>query len=228
MANGSSENLTQLNAWMRRIDLVTALVGPLFVSLIALAASYPFATAFLLGFSLLSMVFEFVWIGIVFRRYPMLALEEEDRLAALAKTKLETDALNSKLPRSTRIANAIRRIGPAIRQERLDWIEFIHHPIFFSSLSISLLYLTVLSFDGTLLAFLLSHDWSEALLAGLRGLQVVSLVRSCVGFSLISNFADNGIARNGRYADYGEAGRIDADWDSFDRVRTVISSYCGR
>ena len=176
MANGDSATLTKLNAWMRRIDLVTALVGPLFVSLIALAASYQFAAAFLLGFSLLSMAFEFFWTGIVFRRCPMLALEEEDRLVALAKTKLEMDALDKTLSRSTRAANAIRRIGPAIRQERLDWIEFVNHPIFPSSLSISLLYLTVLSFDGTLLAYLISHDWSEALLAGLRGLQVVSTI----------------------------------------------------
>lgn len=174
MANGDSTNLTKLNAWMRRIDLVTALVGPLFVSLIALAASYQFAAAFLLGLSLLSLVFEFLWIEIVFRRCPMLALEEEDRLATLAKEQLEKDAVDRTLSRSTRAANALRRIGPAIRQERLDWIEFVHHPIFPSSLSISLLYLTVLSFDGTLLAFLISHDWSEALLAGLRGLQVVS------------------------------------------------------
>lgn len=56
----------------------------------------------------------------------------------------------------------------------MDWREFAEYPIFLSSLAISWLYLTVLSFDGTMLSYLKSHAYSDPFLAGMRGLNVVA------------------------------------------------------
>ena len=61
-----------------------------------------------------------------------------------------------------------------IKEAILDWREFAQYPIFLSSLAISWLYLTVLSFDGTMLSYLKSHAYSDPFLAGMRGLNVVA------------------------------------------------------
>lgn len=67
IAQGSSKKLTRLNTfvpdpftfrfsltrrwrYLRRIDLITKLVAPLFVSLLTTVVSYPFSVAFMLGF----------------------------------------------------------------------------------------------------------------------------------------------------------------------------------
>jgi iron-regulated transporter 1 len=55
-----------------------------------------------------------------------------------------------------------------------DWHDFITSPVFPSSLAISLLFFTVLSFDGVLLSYLLTHNWSNAFLSGMRGLSVIA------------------------------------------------------
>jgi len=60
IANGNSEHLTALNTYLRRIDLLSKLLAPLFVSMLTTAASYPFSVAFLLGLGIVSMVFEFL------------------------------------------------------------------------------------------------------------------------------------------------------------------------
>jgi len=45
---------------LRRIDLLSKLLAPLFVSLLTTAASYTFAAAFLLGLAVGASVFEWV------------------------------------------------------------------------------------------------------------------------------------------------------------------------
>ena len=65
---------------------------------------------------------------------------------------------------------ALARIKEAI----LDWREFAQYPIFLSSVAISWLYLTVLSFDGTMLSYFKAHAYSDPFLAGMRGLTVIT------------------------------------------------------
>lgn len=60
IAKGDGATLTRLNTYLRRVDLLSKLLAPLFVSLLTTAASYTFACAFLLGFAAGSMVFEFI------------------------------------------------------------------------------------------------------------------------------------------------------------------------
>lgn len=134
-------------------------MGPLFVSLLATAASSIFATAFLLGFSLFTMIFEFWWIQIVYKISPSLKLEEDLRYSKMVESPVSKKFSLNPLP--------------SLRQLQVDYVDFVQSPVFLSSLAISLLYLTVLSFDGTLLAYLISHGWSAAVLAGIRGANVV-------------------------------------------------------
>ncbi|GAA6025360.1 hypothetical protein JCM11491_002746 [Sporobolomyces phaffii] len=174
IARGDGAVLTKLNTYLRRIDLLSKLVAPLFVSLLTTAASYTFAAAFLLGFALVSLCFEFLWIRIVYSRLPILAENSkscgEDRPTGAPSTENATRSRSL----GTRVIRIRERFTLRISSELKDWLVFIRSPVFFSCLSISLLYLTVLSFDGSMLAYLKAHDYSDGFVAGMRGVGVIT------------------------------------------------------
>lgn len=59
IAEGHDEALTTMNTVLRRIDLLSKLLAPLFVSLLTTTASYTFSVAFFLAFGIVTMIFEF-------------------------------------------------------------------------------------------------------------------------------------------------------------------------
>lgn len=155
--------LTTLNAYMRRIDLLTKLLAPLFTSLLTTAASYTFATAFLMGFAGGTLVFEIFWIQVVYRCFP--SLLETDRQPASSAEEVIAPASSP--------TGMLRLKSKAFSTFR-DWKEFSQMPVFASSISISLLYLTVLSFDGTMLSWLKTKQFSDPFIAGQRAICVVT------------------------------------------------------
>ncbi|GAA5835722.1 hypothetical protein JCM11251_007408 [Rhodosporidiobolus azoricus] len=184
IAKGDGAILTHLNTWLRRIDLVSKLLAPLFVSLLTTAASYVFAAAFLLAFAAGTMVFEFIWINSVYRRFPMLhppieplhPVETAATDASPESIALETPEEHPSPAQEWKayFSRLARLAYTRLRAEGRDWIAFVTAPVFFSSLAISLLYLTVLSFEGSMLAYLKSHAYDDAYVAGMRGVGVVS------------------------------------------------------
>ncbi|KAK4703100.1 solute carrier family 40 (iron-regulated transporter), member 1, partial [Phenoliferia sp. Uapishka_3] len=113
-------------------------------------------------------------INVVYRRLPILAIEEQGRLADIAIIRATAAKSKSHSNGVDMITVNIKKIGPILRRTVSDWREFITSPIFPSSLAISLLYLTVLSFDGTMISWLRSHQFSDAFVAGMRGVCVVT------------------------------------------------------
>ena len=151
IADGDSAALTMLNAAVRRIDLLCALLAPLFVALLTSTAGYVFTAIFLPCFDAGGCLFELICalrpsdcadgsgISMVWRAAPV-----------LARTDHQAPKATERIP----VAQRIARYG---RQQALDWSAFVRMRVFLTALSISALYLTVLSFDGTMLAFLKSH-----------------------------------------------------------------------
>jgi iron-regulated transporter 1 len=142
IAAGSSRKLGKTNTYLRQINLLCKLLAPLFVSFLTVKYDSrddkpSFSIAVLAGISALTMVFELYWIQIVYHRFPTLAAEQlrkdNERRAPPVPSVAE--------PGSTPL--------PSTFVERLlslkDWREFVRLPVFLSSVSISLLYLTVLS-----------------------------------------------------------------------------------
>lgn len=155
--------LTTLNAYMRRIDLLTKLLAPLFTSLLTTAASYTFATAFLMGFAGVTFLFEIFWIQVVYKSFP--SLLETDRGVSTDVQDANTSPSLSTEPTSIKY-----KAFSTLR----DWMEFSKMPVFASSVSRSLLYLTVLSFDGTMLPWLKTKQFSDPFIAGQRAICVVT------------------------------------------------------
>lgn len=80
----------------------------------------------------------------------------------------------------------------------MDWVEFIKHPIFLSSSSISFLYLTVLSFDGTMLSYLKAQMYSDPFLAGIRAINVVAGLAGTLAMPLMERKL--GLVRAGNWS----------------------------
>ena len=119
--------MVAMNATMRRIDLFCKLSGPLFVSLLTIPSS-SFAALFLAASNLLSFPFEYYFILIVHKRFP---------------------ALGTKPPRPTQTSlPLIRRILQWPQRTLSSWKIYYRSPLFSASLSLCILYFTVLSFGG--------------------------------------------------------------------------------
>ncbi|BGP38845.1 hypothetical protein JCM10449v2_002783 [Rhodotorula kratochvilovae] len=206
IAQGDSAKLTRLNTYLRRIDLLSKLLAPLFVSLLTTAASYTFASALLLGLAVGATVFEFAWINLVYRRFPMLA---ESSSTALPPPTVDEPVERPPIDRPSWTASLRAKVQQLPGRFRLrivaegrDWLAFVRAPVFFSSLAISLLYLTVLSFEGSMLAYLKSHSYDDAFVAGMRGIGVVTGLMGTMVMPLLEKRI--GLVRAGTWSIFSE------------------------
>ncbi|KAJ6582249.1 Ferroporti-1 [Mycena capillaripes] len=163
---GSSLRLAKINTYLRQINLLCKLLAPLFVSFLTVTydnGDHPSVSiSVLLGISVLTMAFELYWIQIVYDRFPVLAAEQlrnDNERSASQIPPSESPSCTDLLQRTLNLK---------------DWQEFVRLPVFLSSLSISFLYLTVLSFEGTMLGYLKTLDFRDDFLAEMRGLCVVT------------------------------------------------------
>ncbi|KAG8158100.1 hypothetical protein KVR01_011861 [Diaporthe batatas] len=150
----------KMNARMRRIDLFCKLMGPLTVSLVAIAST-EVAIWTTLGMNMASVVVEYVAIEQVYRRVSGLKRTSEvvapsGRRNSAASTQT-TGAYRGSRLRSVkpRVLHGIRGILPI---ESLPL--YFSHPAFLASFALSLLYFTVLSFSGQMITYLASVGYS--------------------------------------------------------------------
>lgn len=202
ISDGSSARLTRLNAIMRRIDLLSKLVSPLFVSALTSTMSYTLAAVVLLSVNAVTGIFELVFVGTVYRRFPSLAADEK---AAMARRQAAAEAANqpSLVSRGAWWNRITTSIAEDVRQQYRDWKLFVKLPIFLTSLCISLLYMSVLSFDPTFIAYLKSETlYSDAFIAGMRAVGVVTGLMGTFAMPLMENKI--GLVRTGSYSLFAE------------------------
>jgi len=145
----SSTKLAKLNTYLRQINLFCKLFAPLFISFLTVKLDYNgdegnhniVSVRILALVTLLSLFFELYWIGVVYKRFPELEADqqkkERERRNGSSLSNDEGELPISGCGRASNVLENLLHIS--------DWRELVHLPIFFSSLSISLLYLTVLS-----------------------------------------------------------------------------------
>lgn len=118
-----------------------------------------------MAFAGATLLFEIYWIQIVYISFPILRESDHGSTETIEEIQGE-----STVPIPTRRQSVISKAFSSFR----DWKEFSKMPIFASSVSISLLYLTVLSFDGTMLSWLKTKQFSDPFIAGQRAICVVT------------------------------------------------------
>lgn len=175
------DHLTELNTQMRRVDLVSKLVAPLFVSLLTLWG-YESAVAALLGLSLLTLASEQLWIGHVYKAFPALAYQSE---------------AGEREPETT-------TWGEWLEREARDWREFVSLPVFGSSVAIAAIYLTTLSYDGTFIAYVkAARGWDDGFVALMRALCVLTGLVGTVAMPVLERRL--GLERAGAWSLWFEA-----------------------
>lgn len=152
IAGPDEARLATMNAQMRRIDLFCKLAGPLAISFIDSGSTRAaiFATA---AMSVTSVVIEYLAIARVYH----------------AVSALRVPKSSSTRPLEQQHATMLS----SVRNKIYVLLSYIRHPAFLPSFALALLYLTVLSFSGQFITYLLAQGLSSATVAMLRGLAAV-------------------------------------------------------
>ena len=169
ISDGSDVRLTRLNLWMRRIDLGCKLVAPLFVGLLTTTGN-ALAVVVIGCIAIGGLGFELLWINIVWKRFPILATSRQHGQGQ--------EPVERAVPPSTsKLSFHLKLLKNWITILYHDWTMFIHSPVFPTSLAISLLYFTTLSFDGTMISWLKTNTYSDVLISAMRAIAV------CIGLA---------------------------------------------
>ncbi|CAN6674758.1 hypothetical protein TRVA0_064S00122 [Trichomonascus vanleenenianus] len=152
IAGSNKSILRKLNSQMRRIDLFCKLASPLIIALIA-GISTQMAILVSLGINAVSMVVEYVLIARVYQLIP--ALAESRMLSTYADSVTDNSSLASSIA---------KHIGSAVDNLRI----YASQNAFLPSLSLSILYLTVLSFGGQMVTYLLAAGYTSAIVGIVR------------------------------------------------------------
>ncbi|GAB7339085.1 hypothetical protein MBLNU457_5740t1 [Dothideomycetes sp. NU457] len=154
LAGKSEQYLQTMNSQMRRIDLFCKLVAPL---IIALIDGYSTKIAILITFSVavVSLPLEYVLISKVYYAVKELHVQPMTRHESLPSTPSSRTTISSSISRT--LFSAIS-----------DLRYYNTHAAFLPSISLSLLYLTVLSFNGQMINYLISLSYSSTSIGILR------------------------------------------------------------
>jgi iron-regulated transporter 1 len=147
-----------LNARMRRIDLICKLVGPLVISLVN-GASTIVAIWVTLGMNCGSVLVEYFAIATVFKKVPALRRTVPRDTEEGIELQSATAGFNP-LPVRKRLLKGLQPVGSRLVPLKSLPLYF-RHPAFLPSISLSLLYFTVLSFSGQMITFLLAVGYTS-------------------------------------------------------------------
>lgn len=139
-----------LNASMRRIDLVCKLIAPVCISLVD---SYSTRVAIwtVLGLNMASVLVEYLAIAQVYRSVPN--LKKADPLIVQTNS-----TQHDRTPQVQH--NLSWDVTSQLRNTLAPWQEFMKSRVFMASFALSLLYLTVLSFGATMVTYLLHSGFN--------------------------------------------------------------------
>lgn len=158
IANKDEEALRTLNAQMRRIDLLCKLFGPPFI---ALADGISTEVAILVNFAMnvASVIVEYFAIARVYYDVPGLQESKKKMTQATEGTVAESPRRNEGLDLS--FAHNWKHMKEVVAKSAVDFNRYFHHRAFLPSIAGALLYLTVLSFAGQMVTYLLSTGYTS-------------------------------------------------------------------
>ena len=162
-----------MNAQMRRIDLLCKLLGPLVIALVD-GFSTKLAIIVNLAMNCASVGVEYFAIARVYRDVPEL------RKAKVRERTADEAGPGSLQMSETRFVRHWRYIKTATSRSAADFGMYFRHPAFLPSMAGALLYLTVLSFAGQMVTYLLSVGYSAT--------QVGVAYTSSVAFEMLATW----------------------------------------
>ncbi|KAJ3106729.1 hypothetical protein HDU97_005655 [Phlyctochytrium planicorne] len=229
MAKGDGDVLMRLNLHLRRVDLFCKLVATLFVSFVATWLTIPGTTLGVAGWCLVSLPVELLLVSVVYRKIPALAVPRgspsesvganvvpDEGWETAGRTGAEEGEASGDSPRGYATMGtqaqgppdvdnnemAAKKHENALVRAMAAWKLFGKHPIHLASIAISLLYFTTITFGGVMVTYLLSLGYSAELLAGMKGLAVISGLMATVTLPKLSGAI--GLVRSGLWGIWSE------------------------
>lgn len=161
IAETSQCGLEVLNSQMRRIDLVCKLIGPLTIALVD-GVSTTIAIAVVAGMNTPSALTEYFAIAKIYYMLP--ALQARPDVSSSTNSVLYA---TSEVPITWQLGSLCMA---QVRSIYNTVSSYTHHPVFAPSMALCLLYLTVLSFSGQMVTYLMSVGFSSVQIGVLRTL----------------------------------------------------------
>ncbi|KAJ5890965.1 uncharacterized protein N7473_007193 [Penicillium subrubescens] len=161
VAGTDHAGLRTMNAQMRRIDLACKLLGPLFIALID-GISTETAIMVNFGMNVCSVVVEYYSIAKVYDEVP--ELQEAKKFPHMPR--------NEEPAQQGFFVRGWSAVCQGVRQALKDFDFYFRHRVFLPSFAGALLYLTVLSFSGQMVTWLLSTGYDSTQVAVTRTLAV--------------------------------------------------------
>ncbi|XDG07631.1 hypothetical protein ABKA04_007246 [Annulohypoxylon sp. FPYF3050] len=162
VAGEDQRALSVLNAQMRRIDLLCKLLGPLSIALID---GFSTKVAIIVNFAMniASVTVEYYAIARVYHEVP-----------ALQEPKQQVQDDESDIPEvSNRDGLSIRtRVLAILKRSKANFGLYFRHQAFLPSFACALLYLTVLSFSGQMVTYLLTTGYTSSQIGIARTISV--------------------------------------------------------
>uniref|UniRef100_W5N0P3 Solute carrier family 40 member n=1 Tax=Lepisosteus oculatus TaxID=7918 RepID=W5N0P3_LEPOC len=194
-------HLAGMNATMRRIDQVTNILAPLAVGQVMTLASNVVGCGFILGWNLVSLIVEFIFLSRVYRIVPALSLkptaEESQDPSLEEKTAKKQGAPpvpgGSELPEGScegsrergaaALPLCLQRLRGLIGTCRDGWRAYYRQPVFLTGMGLAFLYTTVLGFDCITTGYAYTQGISGSLLSLLMGVSAIAGLMGTVIFT---------------------------------------------
>nr|XP_055065635.1 solute carrier family 40 member 1 [Misgurnus anguillicaudatus] len=182
-------HLAGMNATMRRIDQVTNILAPLAVGQVMTLASNVVGCGFILGWNLVSLIVEFIFLSRVYRIVPELSVKppvlehqvcvekKRERKCTQGRSSCPTSAVyegNSSSLHLSRIPKCFQHLRGLLSTCREGWRAYYRQPVFLAGLGLAFLYTTVLGFDCITTGYAYTQGISGSLLSILMGISAVA------------------------------------------------------
>lgn len=165
IAENSQCGIKTLNSQMRRIDLICKLTGPLAIALID-GHAMQVAIEVIFIMNILSVFIEYFAIADIYRMIPAL------QAARPSPTVNDDDPAGNIVQPDTDHRTHTLLLGQ-IHSIYTSLSTYYHHPAFLPSMSLSLLYLTVLSFSGQMITYLVAIGFTSTSIGFLRAAAMI-------------------------------------------------------
>ncbi|KAG7261521.1 hypothetical protein CRUP_003360 [Coryphaenoides rupestris] len=191
-------HLAGMNATMRRIDQVTNILAPLAVGQVMTLASNVVGCGFILGWNVVSLIVEFIFLSRVYRIVPALSVKpptvDEDQ-ACLQRphaksTARETQAMSGEsnewrlsLKTITGLPQCFQRLRRLLSTCTDGWRAYYHQDVFLAGMGLAFLYTTVLGFDCITTGYAYTQGISGSLLSLLMGVSAITGLMGTVMFT---------------------------------------------
>uniref|UniRef100_A0A8D2DCJ3 Solute carrier family 40 member n=1 Tax=Sciurus vulgaris TaxID=55149 RepID=A0A8D2DCJ3_SCIVU len=204
LTGGNRGQLAGMNAAVRRLDQIINIFAPLSVGQVMTWASHVIGCGFILGWNLVSLLVEFLFLSRVYQLVPQLAvkphqqtwghfLERQQELGCHSqveswpqgphKPKDSRSHLEGKQVTTERFLLCLRNTRRLLHTCREGWETYCRQTIFLPGLGLAFLYMTVLGFDCITTGYAYTQGIGGSLLSILTALSALSGLMGTILFT---------------------------------------------